>query len=83
MTYSIMANNKLKDKKILYNFRKEEERKMEKKKYLTTKEAVELLGVSSNYIQRGLLKPIKLSPVKMLFNIDDIIKTLNLRLKKA
>jgi len=52
---------------------------MEKKKYLATKEVMELLGVSRktiyNYVQRKFLKPIKLSPVKMLFDIDDIIKT--------
>jgi len=53
---------------------------MQNKKYLTTKEVMKLLGVSRktvyNYIQRGILKPIKLSPVKLLFDIEDIIKTL-------
>ena len=53
---------------------------MQNKKYLTTKEVMKLLGVSRktiyNYVQRGLLKPIKLSPVKLLFDIEDIIKTL-------
>jgi len=53
---------------------------MQNKKYLTTKEVMKLLGVSRktiyNYVQRGILKPIKLSPVKLLFDIEDIIKSL-------
>ena len=53
---------------------------MQNKKYLTTKEVMKLLGVSRktiyNYVQRGLLKPIKLSPVKLLFDIEDIIESL-------
>jgi len=53
---------------------------MQNKKYLTTKEVMKLLGVSRktiyNYVQRGILKPIKLSSVKLLFDIEDIIVSL-------